>query len=95
MQGTLSSYNYYQISSTNLSEYRMIVNIKYKHVGRNCKMCFLETSSTIRVSESVIRRENEKRDTRISRKARIRGPTLLQGEGAETESKPALSYFQP
>ena len=35
------------------------------------------------------------RDTRIQRKARIRGPTLLQGEGAETESKPALLYFQP
>jgi len=54
-----------------------------------------DTSSTRRVFKSVIRRENEKRDTRISRKARIRGPTLLQGEGAETESKPALSYFQP
>ena len=23
------------------------------------------------------------------------GPNLLQGEGAKTESKPALSYFQP
>ena len=50
----------------------------------------VETSSTSRVSESVIRRENEKGDTRIQRKMRIRGPTLLQGEGAETESKPAL-----
>ena len=25
----------------------------------------------------------------------IRGPRPLQGEGAETESKPALLYFQP
>ena len=40
-------------------------------------------------------RENEKRDIRIQRKVRIRGPTPLQGEGAETESKPALLYFQP
>lgn len=35
------------------------------------------------------------KETRIQRKARIRGPTPLQGEGAETESKPALLYFQP
>ena len=49
----------------------------------------VETSSTGRVSESAIPRENEKRDTGIQRKARIRGPTPLQGEGAETESKPA------
>ena len=55
----------------------------------------VETSSTSRVSESVIWRENEKRDTRIQRKARIRGPTPLQGEGPETESKPVLLYFQP
>ena len=54
-----------------------------------------ETSKTSRVSESMMRQENEKRDTRIQRKARIRGPTQLQGEGAETESKPALLYFQP
>ena len=38
-EGTLSSYNYYQIISTNLTEYRMIVNIKCKHVGRNHKIC--------------------------------------------------------
>ena len=31
---------------------------------------------------------------RIQRKVKIRGPTPLQGEGAETESKPALLYFQ-
>ena len=55
----------------------------------------VETSSTSRVSESVIWQENEKRDTRIQREARIRGPTPLQAEGAETESKPALLYFQP
>ena len=55
----------------------------------------VEIGSTTRVSESVIQQENEKWDTRIQRKARIRGPTLLQGEGAETESKPALLYFQP
>ena len=58
-------------------------------------MKLVETSSTSRVSESTIGRENEKRDTRIQRKARLRGPTQLQGEGAETESKPALLYFQP
>ena len=51
--------------------------------------------STSSVSESVIWRENEKRDTRIQRKNRIKGPIRLQGEGAETESKPALIYFQP
>ena len=54
----------------------------------------VETSSTSRVSESAWP-ENEKRDTRIQRKAMIRGPRPLQGEGAETESKPALLYFQP
>ena len=43
---------------------------------------------------SMIRQENEKRDTRIQRNVRISGPTRLQGEGAETESKPALLYFQ-
>ena len=42
---------------------------------------------------SMIRRENEKRDTIIQRKV-IRGPRRLQGEGAETESNPALLYFQ-
>ena len=47
------------------------------------------------VSESAIWWENEKQDTRIQRKVRIKGPTPLQGEGAETESKPALLYFQP
>ena len=55
----------------------------------------VETGLTSRVSESAIWRENEKQDIRIQRKARIRGPTPLQGEGAETESKPALLYFQP
>ena len=55
----------------------------------------VKTSWTSRVSESTIQRENEKRDTRIQRKARIRGPTPLQGEGAKTEFKPALLYFQP
>ena len=50
----------------------------------------VETGSTSRVSESAIRRENEKQDTRIQIKARIRGPTPLQGEGAEIEPKPAL-----
>ena len=38
--------------------------------------------------------DKEKWDTRIQRKVRIRGPTPLQGEGAKTESKPALLYFQ-
>ena len=55
----------------------------------------VETSSASRVSKSAILLENEKRDTRIQRKAKIRGPTPLQGEGAETESKPASLYFQP
>ena len=55
----------------------------------------VETGSTSRISESAIWRENEKQDRRIQWKARKRGPTLLQGEGAETESKPALLYFQP
>ena len=55
----------------------------------------VETSSTSRVSKSAIWQENEKQDTRIQRKVRIGGPTPLQGEGAETESKPALLYFQP
>ena len=54
----------------------------------------VESSLTSRVSKSAIQQENEKWDTRIQRKARIRGPTPLQGEGAETESKPALLYFQ-
>ena len=30
-----------------------------------------------------------------SEKSEDQGPTPLQGEGAETESKPALLYFQP
>ena len=55
----------------------------------------VKTGSTGKISESVIRWENEKQDTRIQWKARIRGPIPLQGEGAETESKPALLYFQP
>ena len=55
----------------------------------------VETSSTNRVSKRAVRQENEKWDTRIQRKARIREPTLLQGEGDKTESKPALLYFQP
>ena len=38
--------------------------------------------------------EKEKQDTRIQWKVRIRGPTPLQGEGAKTESKPALLYSQ-
>ena len=50
----------------------------------------VETSSKCRVSKSVIQWENEKWDTRIQRKARIRGPTPLQVESAKTESKPAL-----
>ena len=55
----------------------------------------VKNSSTNRASESMIWRENEKWNTRIQRKARIRGPTPLQGEGVETESKPGLLYFQP
>ena len=51
----------------------------------------VKTSSTSRVFKSVIQQENKKQDTRIQR---IRGPTLLQGEGAKTESKAALLYFQ-
>ena len=50
----------------------------------------VKTPSTSTVSESTIWQENEKQDTRIQWKARIRGPTPLQGEGAETEFKPAL-----
>ena len=42
----------------------------------------VKTSLTSRVSKSAIRWENEKWDTRIQRKVRIRVPTLLQGEGA-------------
>ena len=55
----------------------------------------VKTGSASRVSERVIREENEKQDKRIQRKAKIRGPTPLQGEGAKTEFKPALLYFQP
>ena len=55
----------------------------------------VEASSKSRVSKSAIWRENEKRDTRIQRKVRIRGPTPLQCEGARTESKPALLDFHP
>ena len=51
---------------------------------------YVETGLTSRVTKSATWRENEKQDTRIQCKARIRGPALLQGEGAETESKPAL-----
>ena len=50
----------------------------------------VKTGSASRVSERVIREENEKQDKRIQRKAKIRGPTPLQGEGAESESKPVL-----
>ena len=50
----------------------------------------VETSLKCRVSKSVIQWENEKWDTRIQRKARIRGTTLIQVESSETESKPAL-----
>ena len=39
------------------------------------------------ISESGIWQEKKKEDTRIQRKQRIRGPTTLQGESAETESK--------
>ena len=55
----------------------------------------LRPALTSRISESGIWQEKEKQDTRIQRKARIGGPTPLQGEGAETESTPALLYFQP
>ena len=58
-------------------------------------MFTVESGSTSWVSESTIWQEKEKQDMRIQRKVRIRGPTLLQGEGAKTESKPALLYFQP
>ena len=40
-------------------------------------LSFVETSSTSRVSESAMWRENAKWDTRIQRKTRIRGPTPL------------------
>ena len=69
--------------------------LKYLIPFDGLSMNSVETSSTSRVSESTIWQENEKRDTRIQSEARIRGPTPLQGEGAETESKPALLYFQP
>ena len=55
----------------------------------------IETGLTSRVSESAIWLENEKQDTRVQWKARIRGLIPLQGEGAETESRPALLYSQP
>ena len=58
------------------------------------KYALVKTGSTSRVSESEIQQENEKQGTRIQRKVRIRGPTLLHGEGAKTESKPGLLYFQ-
>ena len=51
---------------------------------------YVETGLTSRVTKRTTWRENEKQDTRIQRKVRIRGPTLLQGEGAESESKPVL-----
>ena len=44
--------------------------------------------------QKAMQGENEKQDRRIQRKERIRGPTPIQGEGADTESKPALLYFQ-
>ena len=59
------------------------------------KSIAVEIGSTSRVSESAILQENEKWNRRIQRKVRIMGPNPLQGEGAKTESKPALSYFQP
>ena len=46
----------------------------------------VETASTSRVSKSGILQESEKRDTRIQRKARIRGRIPLPGEGADPES---------
>ena len=67
----------------------------FLHPPPSLKWGDVETSSTNMVSEIAIWREKEKWDTRIQRKARIRGPTPLQGEGAKTESKPALLYFQP
>ena len=69
--------------------------LKYFILFDGLSMNSVETSSKSRVSESAIWWENEKRDTRIQREARIRGPILLQGEGAKTEFKPALLYFQP
>ena len=45
------------------------------------------------ISESGIWQEKKKEDTRIQRKQRIRGPTTLQGESAETESKAVCYIF--
>ena len=55
----------------------------------------VKSGSTSRVSESAMQRENEKQDTWVQWKARIGWPTPLQGEGAETDSMPALLYSQP
>ena len=54
----------------------------------------VQSGSTTRVSESVMQRENEKHDTWVQWKARIRGPRLLQGEGAKTESFTILSAMK-
>ena len=51
---------------------------------------FVETGLTSIVSESAMRQKREKQDTRVQWKARIRGPTPLQGEGTKTESRPAF-----
>ena len=63
------------------------------------RMFSLEDVKTSSTSKQVFRKCDNgmrmRKETRIQRKARIRGPTPLQGEGAETESKPALLYFQP
>ena len=73
-------------------------------MGRSNKRgCFLdqeasktggvETSLTSRVSKSAIRQENEKQDTRIQRKERIRGSnTLNQGSKVKV---PKLNPSQP
>ena len=58
-------------------------------------MFTVESGLTSRVSKSTIWQKKEKQDMRIQRKVRTRGPTPLEGEGAETESKPALLDFPP
>ena len=50
----------------------------------------VETGWTSRVSKSTMRQETEKQDPRIQWKALIGGPTPLQSEGVDTESRPAL-----
>ena len=51
----------------------------------------VETRSASRVSERATWQENEKQDKRIQRKAKIRGPTLLQGEGVKLN--PSQLYY--